>query len=72
MAGRTGLRYEGVMAVLTVHADHLGLPDLSDALGQVQVIERAILEVDAERAEADRADRDLKQMTGGLINGVKP
>lgn len=72
MAGRTGLRYEGVLPMLALHAQALGIEDMSETVAGIQVIERAVLEADAEAAEAKRRAQALESVTGGMMYGHRP
>jgi len=65
-AGRTGLRYEGCTAILGVHAGNLGIADMSETMAQIQCIEIAMLGADAERREAEEAERNARQASGGF------
>lgn len=61
MAGRTGLDYAGCQAVLSVHCAGSGsesLGPLDETWMQLQIIENALLDVDAERRQKDHPDGD--------------
>lgn len=61
MAGRTGLDYAGCQTVLSVHSDGSGqgpFDPLPETWVQLQTIENALLEVDAERRAKDHPDGD--------------
>ena len=71
-AGRTGLRYEGCAAVIDVHRERLDIGDLSEAWGQMQTIEAAMLQADHERRQADEEARASKAAAGGKGVSIGP
>lgn len=51
MAGRTGLDYAGVQAVMAMH----GIDDTRDAFQRIQIMELELMSIDREKADSHGA-----------------
>lgn len=79
MAGRTGLRYEGCIPVLTLylpewqHADPETWSDrtVPDLLRDIQLIERATLAADCDRREAQQQNSPAPPQHQETIRGPR-
>lgn len=69
-AGRTGLRYEGCQVIADVHGARLGIDDMSEAWGQMQIIEAATLQADEEHRAREREERESKSGRKGVGIGA--
>lgn len=66
MGGRTGLDYQACRIPLEAHRARLQLPDDAELWEDLQVIEHAFLDADAEQRERERAQRSVGTPPGPM------